>query len=84
MIIYKYNQISFPVLVMYVQFVFQNRHVQLTPLVIFCLLLGSLSKMGLLLKTNILCYMEHTPSHYLFYDPVMSLPKWDGVFPLKN
>ena len=69
---------------MYVQFVFQNCHVQLTPFVIFCLLLGSLSEMGLLLKTNILYYIEHTLSHYWFYDPVMPLPMWDRVFPWKN
>ena len=37
-----------------------------------------------LLKTNILYYREHTPSHYWFYDPVMSLPMRDGVFPLKK
>ena len=36
------------------------------------------------LKTNILYYIEHTLSHYWFYGPVMSLPMWDGVFPLKK
>ena len=36
------------------------------------------------LRTNILYYIEYILSHFWFYDPVMSLPMWDGVFPLKK
>ena len=32
------------------------------------------------LTTNFLYFMEHTSGHYWFYDPVMSLPMWDGYF----
>ena len=34
---------------------------------------------GLPQEIYILYYTEHTLSHYWFYDPVMSLPVWDGV-----
>ena len=39
------------------------------------------------LNTNILYHIEHiehTSRHYWFYDPVMSLPMWNGVFPSKK
>ena len=39
--------------------------------------------LGQPLKTNILYYIENTPSVIIGYDPVMSLPVRDGVFPLK-